>query len=445
MNIAKCHLTSVTVLRYSFSLVYGEDANGQHFLGFPSTYYMFRDVGARPAAELAPTIPCSIYAVFELCFALLTPTIVAADIIGEYSYAYVTSRCILIILFAFVVTERVNVFGVVFFLLAWHVVVYCPVAHITWNPRGYLFTNDVEDFAGGIVVNILASSTILASNAFLDFVKAPNFSVKIPNNSTEALKSALALWFLWFGLLAGKAHNAGPVAAQAVVNTIASVQVAVLFGYLQDRLCGGQTFADASESMLNNILLGLVAVTPVCGYTTVGGAMCVSVVTVLATKLIARYLLHDGMAENDPLDITTVHGVGGTIGFLVTAIFSHSFINPAALDGLTMGEQEPIRMHTAAALALWGCIFLATFVLHFLCDLLVPISAHVTTDRVFLPYITQDTVHPSTFEESVSKGGVDGLTHSKPMDEEGKYALAREISLYKKLSRYFSQGSTIAQ
>lgn len=63
--------------------MYGEDANGQNFMGFPATYYMFRDVGARPAAELAPTVPCSIYAVFELGFALLTPTIVAADIIGK--------------------------------------------------------------------------------------------------------------------------------------------------------------------------------------------------------------------------------------------------------------------------------------------------------------------------------------------------------------------------
>ena len=75
-----------TFLSCSFSLVYGEDANGQNFLGFPSTYYMFRDVGARPAAELAPTVPCSIYAVFELCFALLTPTIVAADIIGKSAH-----------------------------------------------------------------------------------------------------------------------------------------------------------------------------------------------------------------------------------------------------------------------------------------------------------------------------------------------------------------------
>ena len=406
---------------------------------------MFRDVGARPAAQLAPTVPCSIYAIFELCFALLTPTIVAADIIGK-SYKLIATPTIGQFTYCSLClypSERVNAFGVVFFLLAWHVVIYCPVAHITWNPHGYLFTNDIEDFAGGIVVNILASATILASNVFLDFVNAPNYGVKIPNNSTEALKSALVLWFLWFGLLAGKAHNAGPVAAQAVVNTIASVQVAVLFGYLQDRLCGGQPLAEASTSMLNNVLLGLVAVTPVCGYTTVGGAMCVTVVTVLCTKLIARYLLKDGLAVNDPLDITTVHGVGGTIGFLMTAIFSYSFINPAALDGLTLGEQHPIRMHTAAALALWGCIFLATFVLHFLCDLLVPISAHVTTDRVFLPYITQDAVHHSTFEESVNKGGADGL--GEHLDEEGKYNLAREISLYRKLSRYFSQGPTTGQ
>jgi len=71
-------------------LIYGEDANGQKMLGFPATYYMFRDVGARPATELAPTIPCSIYAVFELSFALIAPTIVAADIIGgcHFKHSY---------------------------------------------------------------------------------------------------------------------------------------------------------------------------------------------------------------------------------------------------------------------------------------------------------------------------------------------------------------------
>lgn len=332
-----------------------------------------------------------------------------------------------------------NVFGLVSFLLAWHLVIYCPVAHIVWNPHGYLFTNTIEDFGGGVVVNILSSATVVASHVFLDFVKAPNYSVMIPNNTQEALGSALVLWFLWCGLLAGKAHDAGPVAAQAVVNSVAAVQVAVLVGYLQDSLFGRE-LADAPVSMLSNVLLGLAAVTPVCGYTSVGGAMFASVVTVLVAKLAGRYLLKDGVAANDPLNITTIHGIGGTVGFVMTGISSYSFIDPAAFNGLTASHQKPIRMHVAAAVALWACIFAATLVVHFLCDLVVPISSTVTTDRVFLPSFTHEAPRYSELSEAgKDSGGLDRV----PVDEHDRFELAREISLYRKLSRYFSQGSTI--
>lgn len=339
-----------------------------------------------------------------------------------------------------------NVFGLVSFLLAWHLVVYCPVAHILWNPRGYLYTNVVEDFGGGAVVNILSSATVLASHTFLDFVKAPNYSVKIPNNTQEAFRSALVLWFLWCGLLAGKAHDAGPVAAQAVVNSVAAVQAAVLVGYLQDRLYSRE-LADAPVSMLSHVLLGLAAVTPVCGYTSVGGAMFVSVVTVLVVKLVGRYFLSDGVAANDPLNITTIHGIGGTVGFIMTGVSSYSFINPTAFDGLTAGHQKPIRMHMAATLALWACIFAATLMLHFLCNLVVPISSAVTTDRVFLPSFTHEApryagLHAAGKEGKEGKEGSGGLDRM-PVDEQDRFELAREISLYRKLSRYFSQGSNI--
>lgn len=393
---------------------------------------MFRDVGARPAVDLASTIPCSIYAVFELSFALLTPTIVAADIIGNLRMLQENNLCLNIYSFS----DRVNVFGLVFFILAWHLAVYCPVAHITWHPRGYLYTHSVEDFGGGVVVNMLASATIVASNVFLDLIKAPNYSVKIPNDAQDSLRSALLLWLLWVGLLAGKAHDASPVAAQAVVNSIAAVQVAVLLGYLQDRLYSRQ-LADAPISMLSNILLGLAAVTPVCGDTSVGGAMFVSVVTVLVSKLAGRHVLGDGVAVNDPLNITTIHGIGGTVGFIMTAVSSYSFINPAALDGLTAGHQKPIRMHVAAALALWVCIFVATLVLHFLCNFIVPISSTVATDRVFLPVLTHDI--PLRPDSSDLKEASTFLA-----EEHDRTELAREISLYRKLSRYFSQGSSVA-
>lgn len=398
---------------------------------------MFRDVGAAPADFLAPTIPCSIYAVFELTFALLTPTIVAADIIGDSARTIamylLLSHCqhILYLL------DRVNVFGFIFFILVWHVLVYCPVAHIAWHPSGYLVANTVRDFAGGIVVNMLASVTVLAAHVFLDYKKAPNYAVKIPNNTGEAFKSVLVTWFLWLGLSAGKAHDASPVAAQAIVNTIAAVQVSILFGYLLDCLYSDK-LANSPVSMLSSILLGLVAVTPVCGFTTVGGAMFVTVTTVLFTKLIARYALDDGTQPNDPLNLLTIHGIGGSIGFLMTGISSYAFINPAGFNGLTYGDFEPIRMHTAATLALWSCAFLAVLVVLFVCDLIVPISCQEDTERVFAPTLSYITPQA---EVQLRPKKVPGAGDSQAGDdeEEDERELEREASLYRKLSRYFSQ------
>lgn len=354
--------------------------------------------------------------------------------------------------------DRVNVFGFIFFIVVWHLVVYCPIAHIAWHPSGYLVTHDVRDFAGGIVVNMLASATVVAAHVFLDYKKAPNYAVKIPNDNGAAFKCGLLAWFLWLGLHAGKAHSASPVAAQAVVNSIAAVQVSIFFGYLLDCLYSDK-LANSPISMVSNLLLGLVAVTPVCGYTTVGGAMFISVTTALLTKLVARYALDDGVDQHDPLNLLTIHGIGGSIGFLMTGISAYTFINPAGLNGLTHGDMGPIRMHTAATLALWACTVLAVLVLLFLCDLVVPLSCQVDTERVLAPTLSYLPPSESEVQQayalfnkkkgmmgmlgmggggSPAAAGGEELDMDEEEDEEEAQRLQREASLYRKLSRYFS-------
>ena len=323
------------------------------------------------------------------------------------------------------------------------------MAHIIWNKNGYLVSHHIEDFAGGIVVNILSSATIVAGSAFLAYKGVPDLAVKIPQHSGRALSSALLVWLLWIGLAAGKAHDAGPVAAQAVVNTIAAVQASILFGYLFDRSFAGQELADSPVSMLSHILLGLVAITPGCGYTTVGGAMFISVTTVGAVKVVARYVLQDGVAVHDPLNCLTAHGIGGTMGFLMTAVSSYSFINPDALNGLTYGDQTPARMHVAVALALWGSICAAVLVLMFLCDLVVPISVQTdSSERLFVPIISHATPVVAVQQSRIG-GGVGGgewaeeekNNNSTSRSAEDDFVLAREVSLYKKLSKYFTQSN----
>jgi Amt family ammonium transporter len=342
-------------------------------------------------------------------------------------------------------TDRTNVFGLIFFLLAWHVAIYCPVAHILWHPNGYLLRNDVQDFAGGAVVHLLASATILAAHLFLNRRGAPNYAVKIPNNVHAAFRSVLLVWFLWLGVNAGKAHDAGPVAAQAMVNTIASVQTALLVGYALDRAYDTK-LANSAVSMLSHILLGLVGITAGCGYTTAGGAMITAVATVVVTKLVARYALDDGIVPHDPLDILTIHGIGGTVGFVMTGVTSFAFINPEGADGLINGAQHLIRMQVAAALALWACSVAAVLALLFLCDYFVPLSYYTDTERVMSPTITYIPPPPVKTAKPIGGGAAD-MQGGSGGDSSAQAAvereeLEREVSLYRKISTYFSRNNS---
>lgn len=334
-----------------------------------------------------------------------------------------------------------NVFGLIFFLLAWHIVVYCPVAHVLWNPHGFMLLRDVQDFAGGAVVHMLVSATVLAMHLFLTHKDAPNYSVKIPNNSQSALYSALLIWFLSVAMYAGKSHDASPVAAQALVNTFVAVQISVLVGYLVD-LCYNREVADTPVSMVNSIMLGLVSAAPGCGYSTVGGAMVSAVVTSIFTKLFARLLLRDGVDPHDPLDVLTIHGIGGSVGFIMTAFTSYAFINPAAENGYFYGVVGLARIQLAGALVMWACAFLAVLILIFLCDLVVPLSGYTDTERVFSPTLSNATpqMQPEQLPElqhtPLMRLSVDGRS-SKPFSPEDQYALERDVSLYKKLSHYF--------
>jgi ammonium transporter, Amt family len=326
--------------------------------------------------------------------------------------------------------------GFLFFIAIWHIVIYCPVAHITWNPHGYFPLHHVQDFSGAVVVHLLSSATLLSMTAFLNHQKVANYAVKIPDNNRSALLGSLLVWLLYFGLSVGKAHDASPVAAQALVNTVAAVQVSILTGFLLDS-CFSARLARSPISMVNSVLLGLVSVSALSGYTTVGGALFSAVVTSLVVKLVARYLLADGVDEHDPLNCVTVHGVGGTVAFLMAAVSSYRFVNPAAQDGLTHGgAHQAMQMHVAAALALWACVCLAVLCLLFLCDLVVPLNPKVGTERVFLPNITGDL--PAESLAPAHAAGPEGAP------EQRAYELERDVSLYKKLSRYFSSNRSFS-
>lgn len=290
--------------------------------------------------------------------------------------------------------------------------------------------HDIQDFAGGAVVHMLVSAAILAIHLFLTHRDAPNYSVKIPNNPQVALQSAVLIWFFSVAMYAGKAHDASPVAAQALVNTFVATQTSLLTGCLLDFFYSPEV-AGSPISMVNSIMLGLVSAAPCCGYSAVGGTMASAAVTCLFTKLFARYVLRDGVNLHDPLDVLTIHGVGGSVGFLMTAFTSYAFINPAAVNGLFYGVVGLVRYQLSGALVLWFSAFLATLVILALCDWIVPLSAYTDSKRVFSPTISQAA--PKFPQDAESIPG----TQLKSFSVQDQYVLERDISLYRKLSRYF--------
>lgn len=268
--------------------------------------------------------------------------------------------------------DRVNVYGFLAFISVWHICVWTPVAHIVWNLRGFFATNDIEDFAGGIVVHMMAGITALAMNVYLDYKQAPKPEPAAPRNPEAALFSSFAVWFLWFGLNAGKAHSASVSASQAVVNTIAGVTVAVFINYLADVLFD---VPYTNVAIMNAIMLGVVSTTPSSGFVTVGGALVISIITTIVTRFVAKTVMKDGL-QDQPYSILTVHGVGGSVAFLFTALLSYTFVNQAGMNGLTYGHEGPIRHHVAAILAMWSCGFLAVMLCLVLVDLVVPLSRY---------------------------------------------------------------------
>lgn len=343
---------------FTFSLVWAHDTWGDKLLGFPSQYYMFARVGPSPVPT-APTIPSTIFAVFELCFAVVAPTIVAAA-----------------------VADRVNIYGFLLFIFVWHICIYCPVAYITWNQNGWLNTNHVEDFSGGIVTNQLAAITIVVLHRYLDWKSAPKKEASAPENKEALLFSVLAFWFLSFGLNAGKAYGANAVAAQSVVNTIAAVFLSIFLGYLWNEFFG---VAFSVGEISNSILLGLIASTPSSGYVTVGGSFVITTITVLVVRLVAMFFLSEG-SEGKAYSFATMYGLGGVVSFLFTGLICYAFVNGE--NGLTHGfhgSADVIRYHTATVLTLWSTTPIAVALCAFFCDLFVPLSKAEQTGADFAP------------------------------------------------------------
>ena len=277
-----------------YSLAFGE---GNAFVG--DLRFMFLNgVGTSPV-DYAPTIPHLTFMVYQLMFAIITPALIS----GAYA-------------------ERMQFRGMLIFTVLWMLVVYFPMAHMVWGKGGLLNINGGKfpclDFAGGTVVHITSGVSALVCALMLGKRQGAFVDTMKPHSLVLSTVGACLLWVGWFGFNAGSALNASGLATSAFVATHFAAAAAAL------SWLGIEWLRQGKPSMLGAIsgcVAGLVAITPASGFVkpmpailigVIAGLVCYTMVSIV--KNIFKY--------DDSLDAFGVHGVGGTVGALLTGIFA---------------------------------------------------------------------------------------------------------------------------
>lgn len=332
----------VSLLWYcvGFSLAFGDDIGG--IIGNPLTHLFFDGVGTAPHPFMGQTIPFVLFAAFQLKFAIITPALIT----GSFA-------------------ERVKFWGYVIFISLFCLLIYCPLAHMTWHPDGVFFKMGVLDFAGGTVVHISAGFAALAATIIFEprkvFHKKETHSA--PNVPYVILGTSL-LWFGWFGFNAGSAMQANSTSVLAFINTNLASAAAMLCWMLFDIVRGKK--ASAVGACVGAVV-GLVAITPGAGFVSMGSSIFIGVVA----SLICNVAVHwkNTSDVDDTLDVFPCHGVGGIVGMILTAVF-------ATQGGLITGSFELLNKHLLALVIVSIFTFGGSWVIYKVVMLFTPLRVN---------------------------------------------------------------------
>ena len=332
-------LVSVVWFVAGYTLAFGETGNG---LVGGLQYLFLVDVGADPA-EIAPSIPHTLFMVYQMMFAIITPALITGA-----------------------VAERMRFRGYVVFLGLWSLLVYSPVAHWVWG-GGFIATNiGGLDFAGGTVVHINAGIAALAAILYMGKRKGYQKEPMTPHNIPMVITGTAILWFGWFGFNAGSSLGSGALAAQAFLNTHLATAAALL-GWLTIEWIRNKV--PTTIGAATGAVAGLVAITPAAGFIeTWASAVLGFTAGVVCYGFVA---LKPKMGFDDSLDVVGVHGVGGLVGALLTGVFATTTINEAGADGLLYGNPALLGEQALAVLVTIAYSFTMTLIIIKVVDVLV--------------------------------------------------------------------------
>ncbi len=322
---------------------------GNIFIG-GLNFAFLNGVGMEPA-EYAGSIPHTNWMVFQLMFAIITPALIC----GAYA-------------------ERMKFSAMLLFSTLWLLVIYCPLAHMVWGKGGLFnaFNADPNgwnipalDFAGGTVVHISSGVSALVCALVLGKRHGYGRSPMPPHSVVLSVVGAALLWVGWFGFNGGSALEAGGLAAHAFINTHLAAAAATLGWLLVEWIRTGKPTVLGA---ISGAVAGLVVITPAAGFVTPMHALLMGVIGGVICYFGATRLKH-ALGYDDSLDAFGVHGIGGTVGAVLTGVFAAAAVN--GMPGLLEGNGTQLTNQVIATALTWAISGAGTFVLLKLVDLVI--------------------------------------------------------------------------
>lgn len=354
-SVVAAGVVSVIWIVFGFSLAFGDSIGG--LVGNPGTFLFFKDVNSGAPWSLAPTIPKSLFSMFQLMFAIITPGLVVGA-----------------------VAERIRFNAYILFTVLFSILVYAPLAHWSWHPDGFLFKWGALDFAGGTVVHISAGCAALAGALVLKRRRVHLEGEEVPPaNVPYVLIGTGLLWFGWFGFNAGSALGANALAVSAFATTNTAAAAAGLSWMFFDVLKGKK------PSVLGfciGAVVGLVAITPGAGFVGIPQSIFIGVVAAVISNIAVYYKSKSKL--DDTLDVFPCHGLGGIVGMLLTGVFASKAVNAAGNDGLFYGNAAFFLTQLKAMAIAVGYSFAVSFLIFKFINFILPLRVSMEEEEMGL-------------------------------------------------------------
>jgi Amt family ammonium transporter len=315
-------------------------AAGSPFVGDLSRLFL-RHVGL----EAQGTIPHVLFMSYQGTFAIITAALISGAIV-----------------------ERMRFSAYLLFITLWSLVVYAPIAHWVWG-GGWLAQMGALDFAGGTVVHVNAGVAALVAALVIGPRKDFARQAFLPHNVPFVLLGAGLLWFGWFGFNAGSALGAGPSAALAFTTTFLAPMGTLVVWSLLDLMRNGKVTAVGGATA---IVVGLVAITPAAGFVSPMSGLALGALAAFPSYYALLWRVRTRL--DDSLDVVAAHGLGGTVGALLTGVFAQKAWN-GTTDGLLFGNPAQLAIQAAAVLASIAYSGIGSFLLLKIVGVLLPLRA----------------------------------------------------------------------